>query len=260
MSKIFFEVNGEGAPVILIHGFPMNHEIWRDFSSSISKTNKVFTPDLPGFGQSPVHTDLTIDSVAAELINWIKETGISKGVLIGHSLGGYVSLAMTAKAPELFSGLGLFHSTAYADTPEKKESRTKTVEFIRKNGVLAFTSNFIQPLFADPNHAAISQVKNITVQSPEKTVISYTEAMRERPDRQNILKELPYPVLLIGGEKDQGISPESLQKQAGLCHAPDLHILKGVGHMGMFERPSETAQIIKAFINRCQMGLNSATG
>lgn len=254
MSGIFHEVKGEGAPVILLHGFPMNQNVWREFSASISETTKVFTPDLPGFGQSPLTADITIDSVAVELINWIKETGISKPVLIGHSLGGYVSLAMAAKAADLFSGLGLFHSTAYADTPEKKESRTKTVEFIRKNGVLAFTSNFIQPLFANADHPAIALVKNITVQSPEKTVIAYTEAMRERPDRQNILKELPYPVLLIGGEKDKVVPTESLQKQVGLCRFPDLHILPGVGHMGMFESPSEAAQIIQAFISRCQMG------
>lgn len=254
MSGIFHEVKGEGSPVILLHGFPMNQQVWKDFSSSISGTNKVYTPDLPGFGQSPLIADITIDSVAVELINWIKETGISKPVLIGHSLGGYVSLAMAAKAPDLFSGLGLFHSTAYADTPEKKESRTKTVEFIRKNGVLTFTSNFIQPLFANPDHPAIALVKNITIQSPEKTVISYTEAMRERPDRQNILKELPYPVLFIGGEKDKGIPTETLQKQAGLCRFPYLHILRNVGHMGMFESPSEASQIIQAFISRCQMG------
>lgn len=253
MSKIFYDVKGDGTPVIFLHGFPMNHLVWRDFSTLISKTNKVVMPDLPGFGDTPIHHALTIDTVATALINWIKETGLAKAVLIGHSLGGYVSLAMAAQAPELFSGLGLFHSTAVADTPEKKDSRTKTIGFIQKNGVLAFTSNFIEPLFADPHHPAIPEVKKITIQSPEETVIAYTQAMRDRPDRQHILKELTCPVLLIGGEKDPGISPESLQKQANLCRTPDLHILKDVAHMGMFEKPAETSHMIHAFVSRCQL-------
>ena len=71
-------------------------------------------------------------------------------MLIGHSLGGYVALAMVEKRPDLFAGLGLFHSTAYADSAEKKQSRNKVIEFVNKNGAKAFTTNFITPLFADP--------------------------------------------------------------------------------------------------------------
>ncbi|HEY3405835.1 MAG TPA: alpha/beta hydrolase [Ohtaekwangia sp.] len=255
MSKIFFRVRGEGIPVILVHGFPMNHSVWDEFSVKLSQNFKVYTPDLPGFGKSELHSSLTIDSVAGELINWLVEEGLSKCVLIGHSLGGYVSLAMVEKAPELFSGLGLFHSTSYADSLEKKESRTKTVEFIRKNGVLAFTANFIPPLFADQNHPAISSVRDITIQSTEETVIAYTLAMRDRPDRQGILKQFQNPVLLLGGEKDPGISPESLSSQAQICRIPDLHILPEVAHMGMFEKATETGDIIRSFINRCQSTL-----
>jgi len=255
MSKIFFKVQGEGIPVVLVHGFPMNQSVWDIFASDLSKNFKVFTPDLPGFGKSEFQTPLTIDSVAQELINWIRGNRMSPCVLIGHSLGGYVSLAMVEKAPGLFSGLGLFHSTAYADSDEKKDSRTKTVEFIRKNGVQAFTSNFIQALFADPNHPGIPWVRNITIQSAEETVIAYTLAMRDRPDRQNTLTEFKHPILFLGGEKDQGIPPDSLRKQAEICPDPDLHILPRIAHMGMFEKLAETSEIVRMFINRCQKSL-----
>jgi pimeloyl-ACP methyl ester carboxylesterase len=255
MSKIFFKVRGEGTPVILIHGFPMNQAIWDDFASDLSRNFKVYTPDLPGFGKSGFQAPLTLDSVAQVLIDWMQETKISQSIVIGHSLGGYVSLAMIEKAPELFSGLGLFHSTAYADNTEKKDSRTKTVEFIRKNGVLAFTSNFIQPLFVNPNHPAIPLVRDITIQSSEETVIAYTLAMRDRPDRQSVLKQFKSPILFLGGEKDPGIPPESLQKQAQNCTAPSLHILPEVAHRGMFEKPVETCDLVGLFINRCQNNL-----
>lgn len=255
MPKIFFESRGEGTPVILLHGFPMSHKVWDTLAKSLSENFKVYTPDLPGFGQSTILPSTTLETVADELISWINENKISRSVLIGHSLGGYVALAMVEKSPQLISGLGLFHSTAMADSEEKKESRTKTIEFIRKNGVLAFTSHFIQSLFADPDHPAISSVRAITVKSTEETVVAYTRAMRDRPDRQHVLQDFKKPILLLGGEKDQGIPTESLRRQAQDCHVPDLHILPGVAHMGMFEKPHEVTEIIRSFVQQSAAAL-----
>jgi len=172
--------------------------------------------------------------------------------VIGHSLGGYVTLAMAAQAQKKLAGIGLFHSTAYADSAEKKESRTKTIEFVKKNGALAFTSNFIQQLFAEPNHPAIARVREIAIQSGEEVVTGYTQAMRDRPERVDILEQFENPILLIGGTKDQGIPAASIEEQAQLCKKPDLHILTQVAHMGMFEKPDETVSLVKFFTARCQ--------
>src|SRR6187402_3467112 len=189
MSDIFFEQQGLGNPVILIHGFPMSHFVWKDFASRLTANVTVYTPDLPGFGQSKIlPSPFSIDDVANKLLEWIESNGIKKSVLIGHSLGGYVALAMIEKRPDLFVGLGLFHSTALADSAEKKDSRTKVVEFVEKNGALTFTSNFIGPLFADPTHPAISFVKEIASQSSAEAVVGFTQAMRDRPNREAVLK------------------------------------------------------------------------
>jgi pimeloyl-ACP methyl ester carboxylesterase len=173
-------------------------------------------------------------------------------VVIGHSLGGYVTLAMAAKYPERLAGIGLFHSTAAEDSVEKKESRTKTIEFIKKNGALAFTSNFIQQLFANPEHTDIATVREIAIQSQEEAVIGYTQAMRDRPSRIHVLQEFEKPVLLIAGEKDQSIPAASIQQQASLCKQPHLHVIPDVAHMGMFEKSDETVNLIKVFIDHCK--------
>src|SRR5690606_20750625 len=99
------------------------------------------------------------------------------------SLGGYVALAMVAQQPDRFAGLGLFHSTAYADTEEKRASRSKVIEFVETNGVEAFTSNFVTPLFADKTHASIQKVREINMKASREAVIGYTKAMRDRPDQ-----------------------------------------------------------------------------
>lgn len=258
MGDIFFEQQGSGDPVILIHGFPMSHFVWKDFAPRLATNVTVYTPDLPGFGQSKIlPSPFSIDDVANRLLEWIETKGIKKSVLVGHSLGGYVALAMIEKKPELFVGLGLFHSTALADSAEKKESRTKVVEFVEKNGALAFTSNFISPLFADPTHPAISVVREIAVQSSAEAVIGFTQAMRDRPTREAVLKKFERPILFIAGGMDQGIPVETIKHQAGACQYPDLHILSGVAHMGMFEQPTEILDIMTAFVGRCHAPVGS---
>jgi pimeloyl-ACP methyl ester carboxylesterase len=227
----------------------MNQTVWDDFVPLLSDTNKVITIDLPGFGKSTaLESPFTIEQIADTILDWLLAEKISESMLIGHSLGGYVALAMAEKRPDLFSGLGLFHSTAFADTAEKKESRLKVIDFINKNGVLAFTTNFIPPLFADQNHWAIAKVREIAIQSSYDAVVGYTNAMRNRPDRTLVLKKLKIPVLFLAGEADAGIPFETILTQAKQCESPEIQILKEVAHMGMFENPEASAAIIRAFV------------
>ena len=252
MAAISFQQRGTGKPVILLHGFPMDNTVWNAFAEALSSDYTVFTPDLPGFGGSELLAHgFSIADVAESLAQSVVEQNLTDAVVIGHSLGGYVALALVEKKPQAFAGLGLFHSTAYADSDEKKQSRTKAIEFIDKNGVLAFTSNFIQPLFTNPAHPDIQTVKRITAKSSTEAVKGYTLAMRDRPDRTHVLSSFSKPVLFIGGVKDGGIPADSIRKQATLSAKADVHILDDVAHMGMFEKPRETENIVRAFLAAC---------
>lgn len=251
MPNLFSRERGDGQVLLFIHGFPMHQAVWDDFGQRFTDSHKVITIDLPGFGESPILSNsFTIDQVADQVIHFISEMRISNVALIGHSLGGYVALSMISKRPDLFSGLVLFHSTAFADSDEKKQSRDKAVDFIEKNGVLAFTTNFIAPLFADPNNKGIERVKEISSNSTKNAVIGYTIAMRNRIDQIKTLKSFKKPTLFLTGEKDQGIPVESIHKQASNCQYPEIHILQDVGHMGMFEKPEEVASKIKHFLKK----------
>jgi pimeloyl-ACP methyl ester carboxylesterase len=248
MAVIDFNVIGSGKTLFLIHGFPMNKNVWKEYAGRLATYFKVVMPDLPGFGQSAAKKiPFTIEEVGQDLIELIEREKFSDIAIVGHSLGGYIALAMIDQAPKYFSSLTLFHSTALPDTSEKKTSRNKMIEFIRSNGVLAFTSNFTASLFADPRHAAIEKVKALSVQATEQAVIGYTEAMRDRPDSSNILQNFQKPVLFIGGDKDVGISTDSLFKQSSFTPNSEVLILKDAGHMGMFENPDLTIKKIRSF-------------
>jgi pimeloyl-ACP methyl ester carboxylesterase len=251
MGRIFFQERGQGRPVILLHGFPMHQEVWNDFAPRLADSCRVITPDLPGFGKTPILPyAFSIADVALEVLNFCAEKEIHNSVVIGHSLGGYVALAMVEKNPVRFAGLGLFHSTAYADSEEKKFSRTKVVEFVNQHGAEPFTSNFIPPLFARHDHPAIPQVRKLSIQATADAVKGYTIAMRDRPEQLKTLKNFKNPTLFIAGEKDGGIPVQTVLAQSKLCQHPENHLLQDVGHMGMFEKPEQTAAIIRDFLGK----------
>ncbi len=233
--------------IVLLHGFPMNHKVWTNFASDLSSHYTVITPDLPGFGKSAILPgDFSLSDVAEKLNGWVKQQGF-KPILIGHSMGGYVALEMVRQDPSLFQGLGLFHSTSLEDNEDRKASRTKVLQFVDEHGVIAFTSNFIQPLFADQNHPAIPFVKDISMESSAEAVKGYTRAMRDRRDNSDVLSSSNINVLLIGGDKDKGIPIETLRAQASAGNRIKLIELSDCGHMGMFEKREQTLTAIQSF-------------
>jgi pimeloyl-ACP methyl ester carboxylesterase len=251
-QQIYFKDQGSGFPVVLLHGFCENHQIWDGFAEDLALNFRVITPDLPGFGKSqlPDHP-FSIDDIADQMLTWLDLVGIKNSILIGHSLGGYITLAMARKKVEAFAGIGLFHSTAFADTDEKKANRDKTVEFVLKNGVAPFASTFVQGLFKDSQSRYLTQVNKIASATPLETVISYTKAMRDRESAIEFLRTLPIYLLVIAGIHDS-IIPMAVSKQlAELPPRVVYQTLERSGHMGMLEDRLGALKAIREFSNRC---------
>jgi pimeloyl-ACP methyl ester carboxylesterase len=249
MPRIFHTDQGSGSVVVLIHGFPLTGQIWERVASSLASKHRVITIDLPGFGKSEMPgTDFTIDDIGKQVVALLKSLEIKSCTLVGHSLGGYVALAMINKSTELFSKLILFHSTPHADTEEKKQNRNKVLEFIERNGVVAFTGAFVPPLFADAANKEIDNIRKLAVASSKEAVIGYTKAMRDRPERIAVLQEFHRPVLIVAGEKDSVIPVEALKKLEDVSPTISVKVLAESGHMAMVEKPAESAIIIGDFV------------
>lgn len=125
-KKIAYQLEGKGTPVVFVHGFCEDRTIWDEFKPEIVAAGYcVFTLDLPGFGESEILENTSVE-VMADVVNAVLvEAQLSKIVLIGHSLGGYVALAFAKKYAEKLLGLGLFHSHPYPDSEEKKKVAAK---------------------------------------------------------------------------------------------------------------------------------------
>lgn len=252
MSSIHHQELGNGHPLVLIHGFCETHEIWEEVATELAKDFKVYVPDLPGFGKSPLpNPPFTIDDIGSLMADWLRDLNLKRAVVIGHSLGGYVALAMAVKDQGRIAGLGLFHSTAAADSEEKKANRNKTAEFVRANGVAPFVEVFVQGLFHQKENKHIMEVMDIALSTPQDTLMAYTYAMRDRPSRVDWLKAFDNKLLIVAGDSDSVIPLSLLQDQADVMPRAELNILKNTGHMGMYESQTDAGSIIKNFTFEC---------
>ena len=248
---IFFREKGKGTPVVLIHGFCETHEVWNGFGDALAEDFHVFTIDLPGFGDSPLpKTPFTIDDIASQLLQWMKSKKIDNPVFIGHSLGGYVILAIAALEPAFSSHLVLFHSSVYSDAPEKKENRNKVIEFVKTHGVPAFIETFVPSLFYVKDHKMLQRIKTMCLKTPLETLLNYTGAMRDRPDRQEVVIHKIENLLIISGLQDEIIPSAIARKMASIKSDIQLVELPETGHMGMVESPALALNAIKKFVNR----------
>jgi len=256
MSTIFYVEEGEGLPIIFIHGFCETHELWNDFISPFIKNFRVLTLDLPGFGRSPLPIEeFTIDSIALMVINWLKEMGISKAIFVGHSLGGYVALSIIKQNPGLATGLCLFHSTAFADTAEKKMSRDKVNDFVRKHGVTPYIRTYVPGLFAHKDDMLISGIYEMGIKTDPKALILYSNAMKERSDSILVLKKSAYPVMIIAGLQDTLISQEDLAQQVTFPLNSAFTILEHSAHLGMIEEREVSGNALLKFAQKCNSSI-----
>jgi pimeloyl-ACP methyl ester carboxylesterase len=248
---IAFSQKGTGQPLILIHGFCESKEMWKTFSDHLSTSYQVYCPDLPGFGESPIEKEqISLEGTAVLLHEWMEENHIHHPIIIGHSLGGYVTLALAELMGQELKAIGLFHSTAFADDEEKKKTRNKTIDFVKKNGVDKFIDSFVPPLFSDQHRASLSEkIEELIVlgkKSSEKGILAFIAAMRDRKDRFEVWKTFKGPKLMISGELDPAVKIESSRLHKLL--ATDYHEMIGVGHMGMFESEIESLFILDEFL------------
>ncbi|MFQ5447790.1 MAG: alpha/beta fold hydrolase, partial [Saprospiraceae bacterium] len=253
-EKIAFCTVGEGEelPLVLVHGFCEDSRMWEEWQEFIPN-RRFISIDLPGFGCSGLVENLTISLMGEAIKAVLGHLAIEKCILAGHSMGGYASLAFAEKYASRLSGLCLFHSHPFADSEEKKQGRLKAIDFIKKNGHILFVRRLIPTLFAyDFSKGYQVEVNrlihNATYYSSE-AIIAALQAMRLRPDRSEVLRCIPCPVLFLIGKLDVAIPLEISLEQTYLPAVADIRILNTTGHMGMFEAPRETAKAMREFLN-----------
>lgn len=140
-QPVYYRDKGKGDVVVLLHGFGETGDVWDQQAAVLASHFRVLIPDLPGSGRSGITEDMSMEGLADVLFHLLNHENISRCILIGHSMGGYAALAFAALHARFLAGLGLFHSTAYADSEEKKTGTPKRYWFYRGTWCICVSQN-----------------------------------------------------------------------------------------------------------------------
>ena len=251
-KQLSYQTIGSGPILMLVHGFAEDGNIWKNQFKAFPGFQLVI-PDLPGSGESEMIDDMSMEGMA-EALKYLLDQELKRDslILIGHSMGGYITLAFVDKYPAVVKGFGLFHSSAFADNEEKIATRKKGIEFIMKNGAIEFLNTSIPNLYApktkEERTELIEQHKRASERFKKAALIAYYESMIKRPDRTSILKHTNVPVLFILGRHDTAIPLQDGLKQSHMPKQAFVYLLENSGHMGMIEEVEKANFLLNEYL------------
>lgn len=225
--------------LLLIHGFMEDSRIWEPQLVNWSKKYRILAPDLSGFGRRVQEDFKGIDEEAHALWQWIDSMNIHQISIAGHSMGGYIGLAMAEQQLQRIAEFWLINSHACADGVMKQQNRTRLIELVREKGTNLFLDGFHQNLFAPSNREKFKTVTSTLKERAKsirpETVIQASISMRDRTDRTPILSKLGERALFFIGTEDESIETWQIEETSKCIPATHIFVMHGVGHMAMYE-------------------------
>jgi len=242
--ELAYARHGKGTPLVLLHGFPLDHHTWDEIIPLLENTFELIIPDLRGFGESTtVDETYTMDDLALDIAGLLDHLDIGKTAIAGHSMGGYAALAFARLYPKRVSGLGLISSQALADPPERKEGRYNSAKDVAEKGIGGVVDAMTTKFTPDEQLQEFAR-KTMERQDPD-AYIGALKAMAERLDSIPLLASIDYPVVLIHGNADALIPVDRAHEIKSIIHHAHLVEINNTGHLPMLEAVQETADGLK---------------
>lgn len=253
-SQIAYTDMGSGDTcIVLLHGYLESSDIWKNFTLDLSRYFRVISFDIPGHGQSDTLAEKhSMEILATSIYYALKKILIDRCFMIGHSMGGYVTMMFHELYPEKLSGFSLFHSHPYADTKETRKKRLREIELVKDGKKDLIAKVNIPNAFADSNHTKfnkeIQDAIEIALKTPSAGIIANLHAMMNRPDLSKSLKKTKKPFLLIAGKQDSYIHFKNVASKIKLPKSSEFCVLEKSGHMGFVEEKKQTLDKIIHFL------------
>lgn len=257
-KQIHYQDEGQGDKVlVLLHGFLNSLEIWSTYVYSYMRDMRVIAIDLPGHGRTDNFDSVHTMDFMADVVKVVLDTAkVEQCVMLGHSMGGYVTLAFAEKYPYMLRGFGLLHSQAMADNNEVVKRRLETIDLAKINRP-GFILDFVTGLFDESKrntlHSEIKEVGDISIETSLESIEAAQRGMADRPDRLTVLENADMPVLFIYGKNDPRIPIEMAVAQATLPSYSEIMLLDKVGHLSFIEERDFVKPRIKNFVYSCYL-------
>ena len=199
--RLAYERRGTGSPLVLLHGYPLDHHLWDEVVPLLQDTFDLIVPDLRGFGESStVDSFYTMEDIASDIAALLDHLEIEKTAMVGHSMGGYVALAFARLYPERITGLGLVSTQVLADAPDRRDGRYKSAAEVADKGIASVVAAMTPKFTSDARLQEFAR-QSMEQQQPA-AYIGALKAMAERVDSTPLLSSLTIPVVIVHGDAD----------------------------------------------------------
>ena len=238
--------------LVFLHGYGMDKRIWQIHPLHTIGHPSVFL-DLNGYG--PLHSTQSLTELAQSLVEKIHGMNLTRIIIVGHSMGGYIALEMLQLDALPIQGVVLLNSHPFMDSIEKKEQRNKIITHLKKYSDITYKKFFahtlFQPSFIENNLGLFQRVLDIILDQPKDTLIDSLIAMRDRRGYSNLISKTTTPIMIIHGKKDQLISVDQILKAESLSPRLIYHVIEEGSHMSMIENPELVVHYIRTFYDYC---------
>lgn len=253
--ELMVECAGSGDPIMFVHGFPLDHSMWRSQIDEFSKTHTVIAPDLRGFGQSEDSAGaVSMEQFADDIAALLDQLGIEEPVtLCGLSMGGYIAWQFWKRHRNRLGKLILCDTRAIADSEEAHQTRLKAAERVLNEGQQFLAESMIPKMFApitqERDPAKVDEVRRTMMRNSPMGIAAAQKGLAARPDVTSWLPEIDVPALLIVGEKDEISPPEEMQEIANALPQAKFAVIPDAGHLAPVEQPQAVNDIIRQFLS-----------
>jgi pimeloyl-ACP methyl ester carboxylesterase len=253
--RLAFIDEGQGLPILLVHGFPLSRAIWQPQIEALSKNFRVIAPDLRGHGESEAPAGVyNMNAFADDLVALLEERQCGPVVLAGHSMGGYISFAFYRRYPQKVRGLVLFCTRAGADSEEGKAGRESLAQHAEREGAAAVAAQMLPKMLAAATTASrpdlVAHVRQIVLATSINGLAGSLRGMAARPSAVELLPKIAAPTLVIAGADDLIIPTQEAETMAQAIPNAQLHLIANAGHLASLENPAEVNDRLRDFLGK----------
>ena len=244
---------GMGRPIVLIHGYPFNRSLWNEQVAALSSSYRVIVPDLRGFGETDSSPGpATMNRMAQDVVGLLDHLEISRAVIGGLSMGGYVALAFYKQFPSRVRALVLADTRAQADTEEGKQTRAQQAEKALAEGMAgiadAMLPKLLTPETVSKRPEIVKRVRDMMLKTKPEGAASALLGMAEREDQTPLLSKIASPTLILVGAEDAITPVADSEKMQHAIAGSRLVVIENAGHVSNLERTEEFNKNLLEFL------------
>ena len=255
-GSLYYLDEGHGSPLVFVHGFPLDHTMWRCQTAEFRSTHRVLAVDLPGFGKSSsAPGEMSIVGFADQLAQFLEQIGVTEKItLCGLSMGGSISLQFALRHPDKLSRLILCDCRAVADSPEAQKLRHDLADRVLQHGPEFVAEAMASRLFAastiEQQSEIVQSIQSVIRSTAPASVAGGARALAQREDVVPRLGEIATPTLVIVGSEDIISPPDEMRQMADRLPHGTLAVIQGAGHMAPLETPAPVNAAIREWLTR----------